>query len=114
MRSQFRFVAISAVVGVLFGARTNRLNDDYEQLAAAYAGDGDGTMVTPDQYAEVRSARNDAQSAQRVTNICLFSSAALAAGAVTLIFFTDWGGDEAAPSTSHRTTRSRGRRRAST
>lgn len=86
---------VAGGLGVLFGLRTTSLNDDYRQAAAA-AFDLSGGNVTSQQYADIRAMRDDAQSAQRVTNICLFSSAALAAGAVTLIFFTDWGGDETA------------------
>lgn len=94
---------VAGTLGIVFGLRTNTLNDDYRQRAFDYAHDPDGALATEDQIADVRGARDDAQTVQRVTNICYFSSAALAAGAVTLIFFTDWNGDESATASMPRT-----------
>ncbi len=90
----------TGVLGLVFGLRTNSLNDDYRSLAAE-AYDINSGNVSSEQYAVVASARDDAQNSQRLTNVMLFSSAALTAGAVTLVFFTDWGGDEeSTPATS--------------
>lgn len=94
---------VAGVLGIVFGVRTRTLNDDYQQLAFTYGTNGDGLVVNPQQAAEVRSANNDAHAVQRITNIAYFSSAALAAGAITLIFFTDWNGNSDEPVAMPRT-----------
>lgn len=76
-----------------FGLRTRALNDSYESYA-------DEVLmlpeIGPDQERETRSRYNRAKSRQTLTNTMLGISGAAVVGAVTLIFFTDWDGDEPA------------------
>lgn len=88
---------VAGGLGIVFGLRTRSLNDDYNQAAADAYDLNPSHTVTSTQYADIQAMRDDAKSSQLITNVCLFSSAALTAGAVTLIFFTDWGGDESGP-----------------
>jgi len=90
----------ASVVGVIFGVQARNRNEHYGDLVSLYSNDADGPIVDSGQYDEVRTARNDAQTSQTLANVCLFGSAALAAGAVTLVFFTDWGGSSESPPTA--------------
>jgi tetratricopeptide (TPR) repeat protein len=64
-------------VAVWSGLETMSLRDSY---------------MESDDYEEARGFYDDAQTFQTVTNVLIFSSAALGAAAIVMLFFTDWGG----------------------
>jgi tetratricopeptide (TPR) repeat protein len=93
-----------------FGLRTRALDDSYENYVATTLEENGGVMGDPDQVREARDRYNRAKSRQTLTNTMLGISGAALIGAVTLIFFTDWDGDDpdAAPADTARLTPSLG------
>jgi tetratricopeptide (TPR) repeat protein len=93
-----------------FGLRTRALDDSYENYVATTLEENGGVMGDPDQVREARDRYNRAKSRQTLTNTMLGISGAALIGAVTLIFFTDWDGDDpgAAPEDTARLTPSLG------
>lgn len=101
----------TGVMALGFGLRTVALNDSYEGYIRTTREENGGVEVgTPDQQREARQRYNKARSRQLLTNTMLGISGAALVGAVTLIFFTDWDGDDpdAAPSDTARFTPSLG------
>ena len=104
-------LAVAAgALGLGFGLRTRNLNDSYLSLATEL--DQTGGAPTPAQLAELRSRYDKAKSRQTLTNVFLPIAGAAAIGAVVMVFFTDWDGDEAPQAASteaaHRLTPSLG------
>ncbi len=81
-------VGLTAAAGAALtfvGIRTLSLNDDYEtEVERARTGEGGATVDS------ARSARDDAESMQLLTNVMIGVTGAAAAASLTLFFFTDW------------------------